>query len=173
MKDLEIEYYLALLAILGIELYSSNTTKTNKTNNNVLKGGKAKMALGAVQELTKMKDKDAAKKAFDSRNWKSDAAKSAAKNVGKGIGEGASVGLKGVENTGEYIKNLINPSWIVVTCLIIGCVVFILFMGAPSILIISLLVASWYFLRNQINRYFPAVDSNPVMKSNNQNQNQN
>lgn len=125
------------------------------------------------KELKKMKDKDAAKKAFDSRNWKSDLAKGAMKSVGKGIGKGAaagaSAGLKGLDNAGEFVKNLVNPSTFVVIGLIVGCIMFALFMGGPSILIISLLVASWYFLRNQINRYFPPVDSNPIMKSNNNN----
>ena len=229
MKDLEIEYYLGLLAILGIELYSSgnnsnsNSKIINKTNN-VLKGagipnlasrgvaGTAKLASRAAvgtakqasrgvvgtakyagskmgihsssdlskegkTQLKKMKDKDAAKKAFDSRNWKSDAAKGAVKSVGKGIGKGAAAGasasLKGMDNAGEFVKNLVNPSTFVIIGLIVGCIMFVIFMGGPSILIISLLVASWYFLRNQINRYFPAVDSNPVMKSNNNNQNNN
>ena len=292
MKDLEIEYYLGLLAILGIELYSSGNNSKIKNKPNVLKGGRkkgetkltsedrakakqeygikassledfnkqktqqekkkketfeknketervknlkttpegrnqlqqeknkktaekekakieknkgkkgraSKMASAASTvgkyagskvgvhsssnlskegktELKKMKDKDAAQKAFKSRNWKSDAAKGAAKGIGKGIGKGAaagaSAGLKGMENTGEFIKNLVNPSTFVVIGLIVGCVMFTIFMGGPSILIISLLVASWYFLRNQINRYFPTVDSNPVMKSNNNQNNQN
>ena len=227
MKDLEIEYYLGLLAILGIEIYSSGNN--SKIKNNILKGGfigtrsaaklAGKGAVGAAKlagkgavgtaklagkgavgtakyvgskmgvhsssnlskegqtALKKMKDKDAAKKAFDSRNWKSDAAKGAAKSIGKGIGKGAaagaSAGLKGIDNAGEFIKNLVNPSTFVIIGLIVGCIMFTLFLGGPSILIISLLVASWYFLRNQINRYFPTVDSNPVMKSNNNQNNQN
>ena len=209
MKDLEIEYYLGILAILGIELYTNgNTTKikNNVLKNNVLKGGKslkgfaksagkgagkgavkgAKLAGKGAVKGAKLEGKGAVKGAKLAEKGAAGAVKLAGKgaagaaklagigilNSTKGTTANASAGSGfDMSSSGGMINNFFSPSWILIGCLIIGCVVFIIFMGAPSILIISLLVASWYFLRNQINRYFPPVDSNPVMKSNNQNQN--
>ena len=257
MKDLEIEYYLGILAILGIELYSSGNT--TKIKNNVLKGGsiikrlrglpnkgetrltpedkatirseygikarsledfnrqKEKKEKKKKEKYEKKKEKERKKnlKKEDPNKYKQEKYKAQAETEKKQIerrnekkkkktdtvsakktaavaslankktpdvtkeksnfssSESSSKSSSGFElgDSSGMVNNFFSPSWILIGCLIIACIAFILFMGAPSIIIISLLVASWYFLRNQINRYFPAVDSNPVMKSNNQNQN--
>ena len=189
MTDLNLEHYLGLAAILGIEIYDYNkqNNKTNKTNkNNVLKGGvknpfsgvknpfsgvknpfkKKPLTEGAKGNLQKMKDKDAAKKAFENRNWKSDKAKGAIKGIGKGMGKGAAASgkafSKGVDGIGEFAENTFSPSGIMKFGLMIGAVMFMIFMGLPSMFIITMLVLSWKFLKIQINRYFPQSNNKSI-----------
>lgn len=178
MKDYNTELFLGLASIIGLEMYEHNKTNNKK----ILKGGnEGVQAELARLRAEQQQEKDAAQAQKMLRQEKFGKAgamgktgmvfqdmgsskmgkmgKAGAMKLGmeaKKAAEAAGKALSdGVDGLADYTKRNTNPSKVFKYGIIIGLIVFMIFMGGPTILIGAILFLSYRFLKIQIRRYFP------------------
>ena len=174
MTDINLEYYLGLAGIVASEIYSSSKKNNLETTNNVLKGGKKKMKSSSKKSKKEGTTDNSKKEGTNDTSKIENITDKASKNkFTDGVNKGAKDFSNGMESAGNFLLSIVKPWQLVKLGLIIAIVLFLIFMGAPAFFIISILVISWQFLKNQINRYFPSNNSNPKLKSNSNNNNNN
>ena len=147
-KDYRFELFCGLLIILIIEIYGKWSNILGSSN--ILKGGNINQVEGKV-------DNDPSKKRKKGKVIKTigKGAATGAKLAGKGTVKGAQALSRGMNSAAKSLPDMgssLNSmrQFILIGGIIIGGLIFLVMFSLPSIMIIGIIIMSYFFLKEQI-----------------------